>query len=173
VDATYARACLDYEPETGRLVWRVRPERHFSTARAASTWNSRYAGRDAGSVARCVSISIAGRQYKAHRLAWLLFYGDWPDGAIDHADGNPQNNAIGNLRIATNQQNQFNRGLSRSNTSGFKGVCWDKPRGRWRAQLTHNGRSVFLGHYATPEEAAAAYAEGAKRYAREFARTET
>lgn len=172
MDRAYADECFDYDPDTGCLRWRVRPEHHFGTSRARNTWNTRYAGAEAGSAnAQRVSVKIAGRQYKLHRIAWLLAYGGWPDGQLDHVDGNPLNNALTNLRLATNQQNQFNRGLSRANTSGFKGVCWDKPRGRWRAQLCREGRSVFFGHYSTPEEAAAAYADGAKLYAKEFARS--
>jgi len=72
--------------------------------------------------------------------------------------------------LATNKQNQYNAKLSRRNKSGFKGVCWDKAARRWRATISHNRRGVFLGHYDTTEEAAAAYAEGARRYAKEFAR---
>lgn len=169
----FAEECFEYDPATGCLRWRVRPEHHFSSARACNSWNGKYAGREAGNSNRQrVSVCVDGTRYKAHRVAWLLAYGVWPEGGIDHVDGNPLNNALANLRLATNQQNQFNRGLSRANTSGYKGVCWDKPRARWRAQLYYNARSVFLGHYDTPEEAAAAYAEGAKLYAREFARVE-
>lgn len=170
MDAAYVAECLDLDPTSGRLTWRVRPEHHFKTSRSRSTWNSKYAGSEAGTRARCVSVNLGGKIHKAHRLVWLLFYGSWPEGAVDHIDGDPQNNAVANLRLATNQQNQYNRGPSRSNTSGYKGVCWDRPKARWRAQIAVGGASVFLGHYDTPEEAAAAYAEGAKKYAKEFAR---
>lgn len=173
MDRTYVDECFKYDPVSGCLTWRVRPEHHFETSRARSTWNTRYAGTAAGNAnARRVSVNVSGRQYKLHRLAWLMSYGDWPCGQIDHMDGNPLNNALTNLRLATNQQNQFNRGVGRANASGFKGVCWDKPKNRWRAQLCYNGKSVFLGHHDTPEAAASAYAEGAKRYAREFARVD-
>lgn len=171
MDRTYVAECLSLNPASGTLTWRSRPEHHFKTPRARNTWNSRYAGSEAGTRARCVSVNLGGSIHKAHRLAWLLFYGSWPEGAVDHIDGNPCNNAIANLRLATNQQNQFNRGPSRNNTSGYKGVCWDKPRGLWRAQIVVDRKSVFLGHYDAPEQAAAAYAEGARRYAKEFARS--
>ena len=167
----YAEACLVYEAESGALIWRVRPREHFTSARAHAAWNSRWAGKPAGSCdGKRVQIKLDGRLYKAHRIVWLLSYGVWPKQDIDHADGDPANNKVSNLRLATNQQNQFNRGASKRNTSGYKGVYWDKPSSKWRAQICYNRRSVFLGHYDTPEEAAVAYAEGAKRYAREFAR---
>lgn len=171
MDVGYAQECLDYGADTGALVWRSRPRNHFSTDRACSTWNSRYAGKPAGTRSgACVSVRVGGARYKAHRVAWLLAYGVWPEGDVDHLDGDPENNALANLRKATNQQNQYNSRLKASNTSGYKGVCWDKPTAKWRAQICVAGRSVFLGHYATAEDAAAAYAEGAKRYAGEFAR---
>jgi hypothetical protein len=77
---------------------------------------------------------------------------------------------VSNLREATNAQNQYNRGANKNNTSGYKGVYWDKPRKKWRAQIMHNKKTVFLGHFNDTKDAAVAYAEGAKRYAREFAR---
>jgi hypothetical protein len=170
-DGEYLAQCLRYEPDTGVLIWRERPASHFKTARACRVWNTTFAGREAGTArATCRAINLDGRKYKAHRIIWLLVHGSWPNDMLDHIDGNPLNNRAENLREVSNQQNQYNRGANANNTSGFKGVFWDKPAGKWRAQLYHNRKSIFLGHYATPEDAAAAYADGAKRYAREFAR---
>jgi hypothetical protein len=55
---------------------------------------------------------------------------------VDHINGNGLDNRRSNLRLATKSQNMQNMRLSRINTSGFKGVCWDKDRGKWRAHIT-------------------------------------
>lgn len=165
MELEFLRACLSYDSETGHFHWRARPENHFETQRAARTWNSRYANTRAGTVGPDgrVSIHISRRLLKAHRLAWLFETGTWPDQQIDHINGNPADNRIDNLRQATNTQNQYNRGANKNNTSGYKGVCWDKPRGKWRAQIVLNRKSVFLGHYETAEAAGEAYRRAAEK----------
>ena len=91
---------------------------------------------------------------------------------VDHINGNGMDNRRNNLRLATDQQNQANEKLSRNNTSGYKGVNYDKrnPYRPWKASLTFNYKQIFLGNFATAEEAYQAYCEGAKRYFGEFAR---
>lgn len=74
----------------------------------------------------------------------------------DHIDGNGLNNQRGNLRVATNQQNQINRGRPSNNRTGYKGVS-PSSGGRWRARLFIKRHSVNGGCYATKEEAAVAY----------------
>lgn len=172
-EISYLQECFSYNADTGALCWKTRPRSHFANDRACSVFNARYAGTEAGSAnAKRAAVKVSNRLYKVHRIAWAIFYGEHPTQQIDHINGDPLDNRIANLRLATNQQNQYNRGVNKNSTSGLKGVYWDKPVQRWRAQIVHNRASVFLGHYATSEEAAAAYAEGAKRYAREFARVE-
>jgi hypothetical protein len=167
----YVAACFDYEPEGGLLRWRARPRQHFATDRAHSTFNARYAGTVAGCFSgKAVCISLSGRRYKAHRLVWLLVYGAMPEQEIDHKDGDPSNNRLANLRLASTSQNQMNRGANRNNPTGVKGVCWDKKLKKWRAQIGRNGRSIYLGLYENPEAASAAYEKAAKRFAGEFAR---
>lgn len=164
---------LRYCPETGALYWRERPRDHFQDDRSTRTWNARYAKTRAGSAGvngRC-NIRLSGRLFKAHRLVWFLHHGNWPTEQIDHINGNPADNRIENLREATNSQNQHNRGVNKNNTSGFKGVCWDRPRGKWRAQLILNRKTLFLGHYDNPEAASKAYQNAARVLHGEFART--
>jgi hypothetical protein len=114
-------------------------------------------------------IGLGGRLYKAHRLAWLYAFGEWPPHQVDHRDGNRRNNAIANLRLATNQQNQANRGPQRNNTSGHKGVSWHRRERKWVAQMKVSGRKVNLGQYADFERACEAYRAGARRAQGEFA----
>lgn len=90
---------------------------------------------------------------------------------VDHRNGNGlDNRRSSNLRLATPAQNQHNQRLSRSNTSGFKGVCWDKGAGKWMAYINLGGKGRYLGRYETPELAHAAYAAASAELHGEFGR---
>lgn len=78
---------------------------------------------------------------------------------VDHVDWNGLNNRRNNLRAATTSQNQYNQRLAKHNTSGFKGVSWNKRREKWRAQIRAGGTRLDLGLFPTREDAHAAYAK--------------
>lgn len=161
------RELLSYNAETGVFTWLRRSE----NSRLDKIFNARFSGAKAGSPNSngYLLIGIKGRLYPAHRLAWLWVHGTMPADQIDHIDGNRANNALANLREATNSQNQRNRGSTKRNTSGFKGVSWRKGEERWYAQIAASGRNIFLGYYDTPDAAAAAYAAAAAKYHGAFA----
>ena len=115
-----------------------------------------------------IGMSIDNRAYPCHRLAWLYVYGSFPDGYLDHINGDRHDNRIANLRPATRSQNHGNSRRPRNNTSGFKGVI--KFRTKWLAQITKNNRNIYLGTFNTPEAAHAAYCEAAQKLFGEFAR---
>lgn len=95
-----------------------------------------------------------------------------PDGMdTDHADGDGLNNRRANLRVATPSQNNKNQRIRADNTSGFKGVSWFKPHGRWRAQIGVNGKLRPLGYFITAESAADAYAKASSELHGVFGRT--
>ena len=88
---------------------------------------------------------------------------------IDHIDHNTLNNQRNNLRICTRSQNMAN-GLSRKNSSSqYKGVYYCKQTKRWAANLTHEGKVVWLGRHKTEIEAAKVYDKAAKTHFGEFA----
>jgi len=94
------------------------------------------------------------------------------DMKVDHRNKNPLDCRRQNLRICTTSENAMNRGKTRDNSTGYKGVNLDKRRKRkkYRARITANGKTYFLGSYKKPDEAGAAYREGAKKHHGQFAR---
>ena len=102
-------------------------------------------------------------------MAWLYVYGEWPRGDVDHKDNIKHHNWIGNLRPATETENNGNVPLTVRNTSGYKGVHFDRQRQMWRAMIGFQRRLRHIGFYKTPEEAHRAYYRKAKELFGEFA----
>jgi len=113
------------------------------------------AGCDRGDGYR--QMKINGNKYLEHRLVWLYHYGYMPTKGIDHINGDKSDNRIANLREATDSQNSQNRGIHKNNKTGFMGVTFHKPSGKWAAGIMKNGKKYHLGYYDTPEEARDAY----------------
>jgi hypothetical protein len=159
-------------------VQRVRDVLDYEAGSGVFRWKKQLAARGkvgtvAGNVADATgrrTIRIDGELYLEHRLVWLYVHGRWPVDQIDHVDGNAGNNRLNNLREATNQQNNFNKGLPKNNTSGIKGVSWDTARQKWTARIRIHGKVKCLGRYASKDAAAYAYRAVAERYHGEFAR---
>ena len=125
-------------------------------------WKKTRGGQRTGTKAGCVNkegyiaICIFGKLRHAHRIVWLLLKGCWPDGQLDHINGDPLDNRIGNLRLCTHMQNQHNRKISKNNKTGFKGVIL-RPCGKFEARITVAGKVKYLGRFITATEAAEAY----------------
>lgn len=90
---------------------------------------------------------------------------------IDHRNGDGLDNRRDNIRVSSRAQNAWNQGLSRNNTSGFKGVDLHSQSLRWQARIRWHGKHHFLGFFDSPEEAHNAYCKAAERLHGEFART--
>lgn len=157
-DQEVLHSLLDYDPTTGHFTWKK------SGNAAGSRWKTPW-----GEYRR---ISINGRNYWAHRIAWVFFYGTSIEGAsIDHIDGNPSNNAIANLRIATSAQQRHNSRAVMGSRTGLKGVRAPRSAGaRWEALIKVSGKTIRLGQFNTPEEAHAAYCQAAQFHFGEYAR---
>ena len=93
-----------------------------------------------------IVINVNKKIYRAHRLAWLYVYGDFPKNHIDHINGIKNDNKLSNLRQATWQQNNFNKTISIKNKSGIKGIHWNKARNKWVAQITINYKPITIGY---------------------------
>ena len=125
-------------------------------------------GRRTGGYAR--SHKKVGDRYATVLMHRLIL--DAPKGLqVDHANGDGLDNRRCNLRLATREQQGYNRALGSNNTSGYKGVSWFKRQGKWHAGLVYKGESIHLGYHDTPEDAANAYDEAARRYYGKFACT--
>ena len=88
---------------------------------------------------------------------------------IDHIDRNGLNNQKSNLRIATPSENQHNRGLNKNNTSGYKGVTFNKMAKKWQSQIRYEYKTLYLGCFENQKEAAVEYDKKAKELFGEFA----
>lgn len=102
-------------------------------------------------------VRIGGKKYFTHRLAWLLTYGSWPEHEIDHISRDKLDNRLENLRVATRAENQHNHGLRRDNSSGYPGVSFNRPTNKYKAEISLNGKRIYLGYYPSAEEAHVAY----------------
>lgn len=150
---------LHYDPETGVFRWKKCLNTKISENSIAGYLN------DKG----YIIIAILNKDYKAHRLAYKIYYGIEPDGMLDHIDMNKSNNRIINLRIATRSQNGANAKGRNNSLTGVKGVSLKNHR--YTARINFNYKEIWLGSYKTIEEAKLAYETAAKEYYGEFART--
>ncbi len=87
---------------------------------------------------------------------------------IDHKNRNPLDNRRSNLRFCDKSTNGMNRPAQSNNTSGFKGVSFHKPRGRWRAYITVMKKTRHLGLFDTADDAHKAYIKAAEQLHKEF-----
>jgi hypothetical protein len=154
---------LEYNPDTGL----------FTRIKSIGSSN-----RKVGNVAGYkkdvgyITIKINRKLYKAHRLAYLYMTGKFPENSIDHINHIKHDNRWINLRDATNSQNHANQVKPKNNTSGYKGVCWNKQDKKWRAKIEYMYKDIHIGYYTTAEEASEAYKKKATELNGEFSYTE-
>jgi hypothetical protein len=150
ITADYLRQLLDYDPETGEFRWRARPDGN-------ADWNRMTAGRVAGTVNNrgYRAIKIAGVVCRAHRLAWLHVYGEWPSDQIDHINRDKLDNRIANLRVVNNSENMRNLPPPALDPRTL-GVTFHQRDRRYVTAIRVNGKTIPLGSFKTFPEARAA-----------------
>ncbi|AYH33246.1 HNH endonuclease [Pectobacterium parmentieri] len=151
---------LLYDTKTGVFKWKVDRSNKVKAGSIAGT---------AGSNGYC-RIKINGRLYQAHRIAWVMIHGETPPKEIDHINGNKLDNRACNLRAATRAGNCQNTSIRKDNSSGARGVSWNKRNKRWRARCNFNNKEHLIGNFTSKEEAIEAYAAFARNTFGEFYR---
>lgn len=168
LEPSYLRECLHYDPETGALTWLSRPEAHFQSgtkgaAHLAKIWNAKYAGKTAfsqvGSHGYRTS-ALRGRRMLAHRVAWAIYFGAWPQGEIDHINGDRTDNRLANLRVVCRSQNAKNLSVK---SGEMRGIYWYAPTKRWVAKINHQRRMLHLGYFKDKNAAIAARREAERK----------
>lgn len=155
---------------------RLKEVLHYDAELGAFTWRHGYRWRKEGEIAGKIHptlkyrlICIDSKQYPASKLAWFYVHEVWPR-EVDHIDGERANDRIVNLLEVSRSQNCWNSAIRSHNTSGRKGVYFDKQRGKWLAYIRKYGKMYSLGRYASFEEACRVRAAAEKRFHGEFAR---
>ena len=155
---------LNYYPISGMMFWKERPRHYFANDRSWATWNTRYAGKEAGNITnkgyRRVGIRIrsGGKQLSllAHRIAFFMKTGNWPVNQVDHINGDKSDNRFENLRDATATENQRNKQISVNNTSGVVGVTFNRAANKWQSQIMVGEKNLHLGIFTEKDAAIAA-----------------
>jgi hypothetical protein len=131
------REVLSYDPVSGKFTWKI------------TLSNRCPAGQEAGTVRADGRryIHIDGVSYVAAPLAWAISKGEFPVLEVDHKSRVTSDDRLKNLRLASDAQQQWNIGVRADNGSGFRGVHYCSATGRWRAQITSEGRRVSLGRF--------------------------
>lgn len=150
---------LDYHPDTGHVYWNKQTVKRVLNKPVGTNHSSGYL---------LMSTGVNGKVYslRVHRVVWLLAYGEWPEGFVDHINNDRTDNRFSNLRLATTNQNSRNCVMHATNKSGYRGVSWAKHRSKWVARIGLGDRGhKFLGYYDCPIEAAKVYdAESLKHH---------
>jgi len=142
----YLRSILKYNLLTGIFCWKVDKSNNAKK----------------GSLANCIAnnkgkkyvvIRIDGKNYFAHRLAFLYVLSAFPKNGTDHINGNGTDNRWINLRHATDIENSRNRRTPIDNTSGHIGVCWHKRDRKWTAKINVNKVTINLGYFSNINDA--------------------
>lgn len=167
-ELTHARVreLLDYEPDTGWLIWKIQRPGKPAGSRAG------YVNGIADQFHGYREVWVGKRVYHSARLIMFWMTGDWPEETVDHINLDRADDRWENLRLATQAENCANRGLKSDNKSGFKGVSWSQQAQKWYASIKIKGKSRNLGHYVNITDAATAYAEALAATYGAFARSQ-
>ena len=152
-----AKKGLNYNPDTGIFTRWIESKQCYKTEGHAHR----------GYLSISITIDNNQKNLLAHRIAWFITYNKLPN-IVDHINHKKSDNRINNLRECTKQQNGFNRGKQLNNTSGYKGVTWNKVSGKYLAKIWLSGKTINLGMFACPKEASEVYESKAKELFGEF-----
>ena len=156
----FLKAIFFLDKDTGDLFWKVKLARSIKV----------------GKLAGCIkptgykSVNILGTTYWQHRVVYSMYYDVELNSneQIDHVNQNKSDNSPKNLRVATPSQNQHNKKIQKNNTSGHKGICYDKKRNKWRCYVNVDGKKHSLGRFEFKEDAIIAISSAHKLLHKDF-----
>ena len=146
------RLRVTYDPESGNFTW-------LNCKDCRQCWNTRFEGKNALNAPHSNGYffgAIANQKIFAHRAAWAIVYGSWPDGEIDHINHDKRDNRIRNLRLVNRSDNARNMPKSIKNKSGVIGVFNHTQTSAWQAQITVDRKKIHLGSFNKIQDAIAA-----------------
>ena len=150
-----------YEPKSGKFF--ARSNSNGRETKTGCLWRDMKFHKDKDGYLRCkLTINGVRKSFSQHRLVYFAHNQHWDifdtskDNIIDHKNRDKTNNTIKNLRVLTNQQNQWNRSA--------KGYYFEKHANKWRAQIMLNGRKIYLGYFTEEEDAHNAYLKAKAKY---------
>jgi hypothetical protein len=155
MDQKQLQEFLSYDPSTGMFT------RLKGTGKGAAAGTQTLGAIDNSTGYR--RICVCGKQYYAHRLAWLYMTGAFPKAQIDHKNQVRSDNRFENLREADNAQNNQRSKARADSKTGVLGVSWHKRAGKFVAQIRHRGQSRYLGLYDSMDAAVAARQDAEKQ----------
>lgn len=148
-----------FDYQDGNLVWKISRGR-VKAGRIAGHLNNHF---------DYYRVTVDKKVYFAHQLIFIFHNGYLPEN-IDHADNNPLNNKIENLRPATRSQNMFNAKIHKTNSSGVKNVSWNKADKKWVVMVRAFGSRKYLGSFDDLELADLVAMEARDKFHGQFAR---
>lgn len=137
---------LNYNKNSGKLYWNYRSRGMFKRHCDYVDWNKKWANKEAGSLSDkgYVKIKIGNKSYFAHRLVWLMVYGEYPL-QVDHINRDKKDNRLSNLQNSNPKHNTRNKGKYKNNSSGVTGVCWHNRDKLWVVRGVDNGKRFEIG----------------------------
>ena len=161
ISVDYLRGVLSYNSSSGCLTW-------ISTKPRSSKKPGDVAGYVDGS--GYLKVKVCGELLLAHRVSYALHIGSFPDGYIDHVNGDKIDNRFCNLRVVNCSHSQVNRAVFKNNTSGYRGVTWNEAAKSWSARCAVNGKRIHIGYFNDAKSASLAYESAAIKLHGEFRR---
>jgi len=154
ISQEYLKKLLAYDDKTGNFVWIAKRKGNKGVGTIANSKMKDGYKR----------ITIDGKAYLQHFLAWIYVFGKAPSNQIDHINHDKSDNRICNLRDVTQSENQRNRRLNKNSTSGVCGVGWHKTNKIWEARIKINGKQKHIGSFKNFYDAVRARKEYEEKY---------
>lgn len=150
------RRHFDYDPDTGFITWALVSARQNAVGKRAGTIGTK----------GYRFVTLKGVKFAAHRLAWIIHYGEFPEDQLDHVNGNRDDNRILNLRKVSARQNNQNA-IRHAGGSGIRNVV-PSGFGAWVVRIWAGGKQHYLGTFKDIELAEFVAIEGRRSIHGEF-----